>query len=332
MSKYNIIRSCLILAILGGVVSLIYYGYTPSLAPPASSYKLQDITIQVGEQQRNYSLYIPQKLREQAPMVFMLHRSMQTVADIRESSGYQFELLAEQHGFVLVYPQGYKNHWNDCRKIASYAARTENIDDLGFIDTIRQHLHERLHTDLNKTFIAGYSNGGQLGFRFALERPQSVTAIAAIAANLPSTDNLDCIESGSAVPVLIMNGTEDPVNPYYGGQVSLFNFGFEFGDRGKVKSAVSTAEYFAHLAGYNGSPSEIKHFKNTLAGAPTSSQYYAWRERGRAEVILYTINEGGHVIPQPSYRAPRLLGRTSIELNGPEEIWAFFARQLAKQP
>ncbi|MBB5186830.1 polyhydroxybutyrate depolymerase [Zhongshania antarctica] len=327
MLKQKIIRLSILFATAAGIISLIYYGYAPSVAPPTNHATLQEITLQVGERQRNYSLYIPKQLAEHTPVVFMLHGSMQSVADIREFSGYQFEQLAEQHGFVLVYPSGYGNHWNDCRKIASYTARTENIDDLGFIDAIRQQLHTRLGTDLNKTFIAGYSNGGQLAFRFALERPNSVAAIAAIAANLPSTSNLDCIESGVAVPVLMMNGSEDPVNPYYGGQASLFGFGA----RGDVKSAVTSAEYFANLAGYRGSPSEIKHFKNTQANDPTSSKYYAWRDRSRPEVILYTITDGGHVIPQPIYRPPRLLGLTSLEINGPEEIWAFFARQLAKQ-
>ncbi len=327
MFKNKIARYGFIVAALSGFLSLIYYGYAPSVAPPIDGATLQTIAIQVGSQQRHYSLYIPKQLSDHAPLVFMLHGSLQTIDDIREFSGYQFELLAEQHGFVLVYPAGYKNNWNDCRKAASYAARLEEINDLNFIDKVRQQIHKRLGTDLNKTFIAGYSSGGQLAFRFALERPNSIAGIAAYAANLPAKDNLDCLESDSPVPVLIMNGTEDPINPYYGGRASLFGFG----DRGQVKSAVTSAEYFARLAGYNGGPTEIKHFKNSQASDPTNSQYYAWRDRGRPEVILYTITDGGHVIPQPAYRPLRLLGRASIEINGPEETWHFFARQLAKQ-
>jgi len=316
----------LTLLILCGLASVFYYMYSPPIAVPKQSGELQEIQTQIGDLQRSYSLYIPANLPDHAPLVFMLHGSLQSVADIREFSGYQFEQLASQHGFVLAYPAGYENNWNDCRKAASYSARTEHIDDMSFIEAISHQVHQRLNTDLNQTFVAGYSSGGQLGFRLALERPQSIAGIAAIAANLPATHNLDCSESGVAVPVLIMNGTEDPINPYYGGQASLFGFG----KRGDVKSAVTSAEYFAHLAGYSGGPTEIKNFKNTQASDPTSTKYYAWRDRGHPEVILYTITDGGHVIPQQAYRPMRLLGKTSVEINGPEEIWAFFARQIPK--
>jgi polyhydroxybutyrate depolymerase len=45
------------------------------------------------------------------------------------------------------------------------------------------------------------------------------------------------------------------------------------------------------------------------------------------EIALYSIIEGGHLIPQLVFRAPRLLGRTTSDLNGPGEIWDFFTRQ-----
>jgi poly(3-hydroxybutyrate) depolymerase len=41
--------------------------------------------------------------------------------------------LADQHGFVVVYPDGYKHTWNDCHSQATFAAHTENIDDMGFV-------------------------------------------------------------------------------------------------------------------------------------------------------------------------------------------------------
>ncbi|MDF1691864.1 MAG: PHB depolymerase family esterase [Zhongshania sp.] len=327
MLKTKISYLSLALFIFSGLASVFYYAYSPAVSPPSELANLQQIQIQVGGLARSYSLYIPANLPSHAPLVVMLHGSLQSGDDIRMFSGYQFEQLAEQHGFALAYPFGYENNWNDCRKAASYPARNEQIDDLNFIEAITLQVHQRLSTDLNKTFIAGYSSGGQLGFRFALERPHSVAGIAAIAASLPAADNLACSESGVAVPVLIMNGTEDPINPYYGGLVSLFGIA----NRGHVKSAVTSAEYFAHLAGYIGGPTEIKNFKNTRANDPTSTKYYAWRDRRRPEVILYTITDGGHVIPQEVYRPMRLLGKTSVEINGPEEIWAFFARQLDKQ-
>ena len=41
--------------------------------------------------------------------------------------------MADRHGFIVLYPDGYKNNWNDCRKDAPFAANKENVDDVGFL-------------------------------------------------------------------------------------------------------------------------------------------------------------------------------------------------------
>ena len=41
---------------------------------------------------------------------------------MREWTGYEFDQLADQHGFVVVYPDGYKHTWNDCHSQATFAA------------------------------------------------------------------------------------------------------------------------------------------------------------------------------------------------------------------
>lgn len=325
----RIVRFSLLAALSVAAISTLlysYYGYSP--APPRIqlSGDLSKGTITIEGRERGYTAYIPTKLAKDPALVFMLHGSLQTVKDVRESTAYQFEQLAEQHKFIVVYPSGYKNNWNDCRGEANYPARAENINDIKFITSLVSEFHQRYGSDTAKTFIAGYSNGGHLGFRFALEHPNAVAGIAAISASLPTADNLACKDAGKAVPVLIMNGTEDPINPYYGGQVTLFGFG----NRGRVLSSISSAEHFAHKAGYHGAPSETKHLLNNLADDPTATKYYAWRDGEHPEVILYTIVGGGHTIPQEYFRPPRILGASSKEINGPAEIWAFFARQIRR--
>jgi poly(3-hydroxybutyrate) depolymerase len=48
-------------------------------------------------------------------------------------------------------------------------------------------------------------------------------------------------------------------------------------------------------------------------------------------VNLIVVHGGGHTIPQDRFAFPRLYGRTSTEVNAPQEIWSFFERQLEKQ-
>jgi polyhydroxybutyrate depolymerase len=49
-----------------------------------------------------------------------------------------------------------------------------------------------------------------------------------------------------------------------------------------------------------------------------------WRNESKIEVELVAIHGGGHGIPQPYWRYPRLLGPAPKETNGPAVIWAFF--------
>lgn len=323
MKKTKIALSIVLLiaTILGGLYG--YFLYAPKPAEPTLSATLQHGQIELAGQQRDYTFYIPAKLPAHAPLLFVLHGSLQTIADMRTFTGYQFERLADQQGFILVYPQGFKNNWNDCRRSADYPARTQNIDDKGLIAALIQRFASQYDTDPQRAFLAGYSNGGHLGLRIALEQPHLLAGVAAIAANLPTDDNLDCTPSGQAVPVLFMNGTRDPINPYNGGIVTLFGLG----NRGTVQSAQESARYFAKLAGY---PQDAVRSSSAWAHQGDRAQRVTldqWQADGRAEVALYSLIGGGHLIPQAAFRAPRLLGPTLSGFDGPQAIWDFFARQ-----
>lgn len=56
-------------------------------------------------------------------------------------------------------------------------------------------------------------------------------------------------------------------------------------------------------------------------------QQALWRYGSNVEVELFAIRGGGHFIPQPYWRYPRILGATPRQPNGPALIWAFFEHQ-----
>ncbi|MDQ4076588.1 MAG: dienelactone hydrolase family protein, partial [Chloroflexota bacterium] len=244
---------------------------------------------------------------------------------MRQVTGYGFERLADEHGFLVVYPEGYERHWNDCRKQAPYAAKRLGMDDVSFMRGLVAHFRATYGVDSARVFAVGYSNGAHLAYRLALEAPELIRAVAAVAANLPTEENSDCAPRAGATPVLILNGTEDPINPYQGGRVTLFGFA----DRGSVRSARESAAYFAQR---NAIPDAPVIEKIPQEGSPpTSAERARWHSATGAEVVLYTIYGGGHTLPQPRARFPRILGRTHPGLDGPAEIWRFFARHGAAQ-
>lgn len=314
-----LIGGCILLLGLGATVA--YFLYSPAPEVPRLSASTQRDSLRVGNLQRSYVFYVPARLAPHPPLLVALHGSMGNAGQMRRASAYRFEQLADEHGFVVVYPEGYEGHWNDCRKKGPYAAKRLGIDDIGFMRVLVTHFRSTYGVDSAQVFAVGLSNGGHLSYRLALEAPELVSAVAAVAANLPAEKNFDCTPARGAASVLIVNGTEDPINPFEGGRVTIFGFG----DRGDVLSARESAAYFARRNGITAGP--VSQRIPQESSAPTSAELVQWRSATGAGVALYTIHGGGHTLPQPRARSPRILGRTHAGLDGPAEIWRFFSRR-----
>jgi polyhydroxybutyrate depolymerase len=119
---------------------------------------------------------------------------------------------------------------------------------------------------------------------------------------------------------MIMNGTKDPLVPFDGGEVNLLGL---FYKGGNVRSSRESGQYFADLNHIADAPTTSR---TTVAGGVDVEQIL-WRNDSKLEVELIAIHGGGHGIPQPYWRRPRLLGPSPMEPNGPAVIWAFFERQ-----
>ena len=307
------------LLLLAVVLGWWWYLRADPMVAPELPGTLEPGTLEHDGIQRNWLAYIPAAKPPAPALVLVMHGSLGNGERMRAASRYGFDVLAERFGFIAVYPDGYENHWNDCRGGASYSANTENIDDVGFLRALVRRYEAEQGVDPARVFATGLSNGGQMAYRLGLEAPDLVAAVAAMAANLPVAGNIDCEPSGQAVAALVMNGTADPVNPYGGGLVEIG------GDssRGNVLSAVDTALYWAGLAGYD-STGVKQAWPKQLEDDPTSVESTLWSAAGRVPVSLVTINGGGHTIPHPVFSLPRILGPTSHQLDGPETIWSFF--------
>ncbi|HTN35128.1 MAG TPA: alpha/beta fold hydrolase [Marinobacter sp.] len=277
----------------------IYYLYAPS--PQTPEEPIERFAISVDNRARNYSVYYPSNLKPGASVLFALHPSMSSGDEMRGWVGRTLERFAAKENAVIVYPDGYEGHFNDCRKAASYSARTLNIDDVVFIRRIVDQLVIEKGIDPKAVYAIGYSNGGHLAFRLALEAPDLVTGIVAIAANLPAADNMVCDTLTSPARFIgLIEGTQDPINPYEGGEVTLFGFG----NRGNVLSAGASAKWFAQTLGV-----ELATTKPPVEISGHVVQQKDWKSAD-ARISLITIEGGGHTIPQANFRFRRILGQT----------------------
>jgi len=319
----------ILLIVMGMIVILViflaglyaYFIYTPVPPPPQTSSAIQSGSIQVGAVERTYRYYIPANLPVHAPLLFVFHGTLQDSQTIRIATGYEFETMADAHQFMVVYPDGYMGNWDDCRSQTTYPAHTQHIDDEGLVRALIAHFQVTNGIDPRRVFAVGYSNGGEMVNRLAVEMPDEIAGVATIAANLPAVNDNICKLSGRPIPALIMAGTRDPINPFKGGIISLFSLE----SRGAVMSSQATAQYFASLGGYSKTPDQVFLPHQTGSGS-TSVAVIDYQEAGKVEVEEYIIYGGGHVIPQQIYTAPRLLGPTTHDVDAPAVIWAFFAR------
>jgi polyhydroxybutyrate depolymerase len=311
------VLSLTLLCLLAGSLAFFWL-YAPVGAPLAAVFETTARTLQVGGHERSYRVHAPQYLQPHAPLVIVLHGAGQTAAAMQKSMGFAFERLAGQRRFALVYPDAFGKNWNDGRKTASHSARAQGIDDKAFIAALIDSMAAERGIDTARVFVFGYSNGGHMAFRLAQETPGRIAAIAVVAANIPAPGNSIAAPLGQAVPAMIVNGTDDPINPYDGGRVTLFGFG----DRGEVQSSRASADYFARLNG--------AHLAQTVELAPgqaadrTRVVKQTWTSGRQPRVVLYSVRGGGHVIPHPHGRSARLLGRKTTALDAPKAACEFF--------
>jgi len=320
-----VFRGLIVVVALVGAVGVLfgYFVYSPAPVVPPLSGTLTKGDIEAGGLKRTYLTYVPRRLARGAPLVVVMHGSGENGAQMRIETGYGFDRLADELGFAVVYPNAHKGYWNLCNIVGDVSANGLNIDDVGFLTGMVDKLISEIGVDPSRVFAAGSSRGGFMAFRLALEAPSRFRAVAAVSANIPTPENFKCKPAGEGASVMIVNGTDDPVVPFDGGEVALLGL---FYRNGKVRSSRESGQYFADLNHITGTPET----NQTRVADGVSVEQVLWRNDSRVEVELVAVRGGGHGIPQPYRRHPRLLGPSPKEPNGPAVIWAFFERQRPK--
>jgi polyhydroxybutyrate depolymerase len=307
--------------VLGGLAWWLLW--TPAPKKPDLAATVTTRAITVDGRVRHYVEVVPDDVPDDAPLWVVLHGSNNTIGQIRRYTGYRMDELAVEKGFVLVYAEGYGKTWHDCRTATPYAARRDGVDDVHFLQELVGTVTTQHHLDTSRVFGFGYSNGSHMLYRMAAESPGTFAGIAVNAANLPADSNTECGPITSPVPVMMVEGTGDPINPYDGGQAGAFGQHL-----GKVRSAQDSARILAGVDGDSGTPATtLVGGKAGAKGSVTLTEYGAGTSH---PVRLYTVEGGGHAVPNPVARMPRIMGGSTTHLDSPETAVDFFAGLAAK--
>jgi polyhydroxybutyrate depolymerase len=278
--------------------------------------------------ERTYRIHIPPSLPENIPpaLIFVLHGGGGTGEGMERTLTLGgFNILADQHNFIVVYPDGIEKNWNDGRKNVTDPAHQQNIDDVGFFNALIDNLTMEFNIDPDRIFFTGISNGAMMSYRVAFEIPEKIAAIAPVAGAIP-TDLLAYNISHVPISVCVISGTNDPLVPWDGGQV-----GFPRKPRGTVVSVPESVMYWVTHNNCSLTPNstdlpDIDPKDHTRVHRDVYSEGINY-----TEVILYTIINGGHTWPDGYQYLPEVLvGRTSHDINANNVIWDFFSSHPKK--
>ena len=241
---------------------------------------------------RSFHYNTPTSPLRKPSLIFVLHGSGGNGQQMMQPA-VAMDKEARANNALVVYPDGYKNFWNECRKASPAQANIEDVNEQAFFDGMIQRLKKQYDVDTKRVFAVGTSGGGHMAYKLAMTMPDAFRAITAIIANLPDSTNSDCVATGQPVAMMIVNGTQDPINPYNGGPVIL---GKNM-NMGNVLSTDRTLAYWADLAQYKGQPT-MEKLPDTDPTDGRTIERYSYHTSGKPDVVLLKVIGGKHDYPK----------------------------------
>jgi polyhydroxybutyrate depolymerase len=256
-----------------------------------------EYTMKCGGLERIYRLHLPDNLPENAPLVIVLHGYGGPDPGILNET-------ADRHQFAACYPQGEKDgRGKMCWNVGYPFQHDMMIDDVEFLTQLVRHLQDKHGFSRHNVFCVGMSNGGEMCYQLATQRPGLFAAVAPVA-GLMLNWLYKCDSSTVPVSLFEIHGTEDKTSAWLGDPENKGGWGEYL----PVPLAV-------HFCAAKNRCTVMQ--TDTLTGkAPNCRKIIKHRFSGGindSEVWLYEIVGGGHS-----------WGRDDLDTN--EELWKFFSR------
>ena len=266
---------------------------------------------------RSYRIHIPPDTDQYTALLLVLHGGGGTAEHTEEELTKQrFNTLSDQYGFIVVYPNGIEKRWNDGRNENNPVT---DVDDVGFLSQLIDTMISEFDINPKHVFCTGISNGGQMSYRLACEQSTKITAIAPVVSALHEQLYNNC-SPGKPVSVFLIAGQNDPLVPYDGGKITLFNNSY-----GTVVSMNQTVYFWVNHNNCSKIP-----IVSTLPDTDPSDgclvkTYEYLNADDQSTVLFYSIEGGGHTWPDGGkYLFESVVGKICYDFNACDHIWNFF--------
>ncbi len=229
-----------------------------------------------------------------------------------------FSILADREAFVVVYPDAIAQNWNDGREAAAIDSQAQQVDDVAFVAAMIHDIESRNRIDAKRIFAAGFSNGGIFVHYLASRLAEKIAGIADVSGGI-AEPAAPSFKPQEPVSVFMIHGTADPFVPFNGGNVDYTGFG-------RIISTSETVEAWKKIISSRGTP-----VVGTLPDSNTSDQCrvnssrWARQEKSGAELLVYSIEGGGHTWPGgPQFLPVEMIGPVCRDFDASSAIWEFF--------
>ncbi len=188
-------------------------------------------------------------------------------------------------------------------------------DDVEFLNQMLDQITLKASVDASRIYATGLSEGGFMAMRVGCAMADRVAAVAPVAAAMPKA--MICLPS-RPVPIIMINGTSDPVVPHGGGTEHNLQL--------PVISVEDSAKAWARIDRCSEKPAQTKlpaHEKGVEIKVDTFNGC-----QQDAAVVSYSIKGAGNTWPGgEQYEVENQVGKTSQDLNANETIWSFLKVQ-----
>lgn len=159
--------------------------------------------------QREYLVRTPANHDGLLPVMFFLHGLGDNIT--RCDQEYNFQQMAERFGWAIVVPQarnlGMGTMWN-------VGMTNSDVDDAGFLLALLDSLTAQYQLDPDSVFFTGFSMGGFMTHRMAIEHGDRITACAPVSGLIYNAQA--SLTPVAPVRMLHIHGTNDNVVGYNG--------------------------------------------------------------------------------------------------------------------
>lgn len=269
---------------------------------PCLAGRFVDDSVKVDGHMRQLAMYLPDRLQDGAPLVFILHGYGAGIW--RENP---MLAAADRHGYAVCLPQGLKDPQGQPSWNVGYPFQQGwQVDDVKALCHMARHVQRRYRLSRENTFLTGMSNGGEMCYLMAYSKQHTFKAVAPIA-GLTMAWIYQNMQAQRPIPLMEIHGTADSVSQWAGDMDNQGGWG------AYLPVPVAVGYWVARNRCTSVTEERVESLKGAT-GHPVVKHRYSSPSTG-CDVWLYEVIGGQH-----SWH--------TADIDTGEEIWQFFSQYL----